>query len=276
MSPPEERRGPVTVLVIATDSDLREGLATALRDRGVAADAVASARAGERVLARGTVQLVILDLVLPDADGRSVIGELRKHPATRQIPIFVLAPAAGEHLHADCLALGAEEVFDKPVDPPGLAEAVRARLERPASQKPPERHDGAATVAETGSGTILVVEDDPVTATLLRHRLEREGLTVVHYPDGQEAFEAAGRIRPTLVLLDVKLPGMDGFELLQRLRARDDYRNVPIILLTSLGDEGHVVRSFELGADDYIVKPFSPNEVVARIRRRLARNRTAP
>jgi two-component system OmpR family response regulator/two-component system alkaline phosphatase synthesis response regulator PhoP len=78
---------------------------------------------------------------------------------------------------------------------------------------------------------------------------------------------------PTLVLLDVKMPGMDGFEVLERLRKTPSYVDVPIVMLTSMGSEADVVRGFRLGADDYMLKPFSPTELVARLRRLLRRGR---
>ena len=97
----------------------------------------------------------------------------------------------------------------------------------------------------------------------------------VHYDSGSAAFEAALAEIPDLVILDVKMPGMDGFEVLERLRRTPAYRTVPIIMLTSMGSEADVVRGFRLGADDYILKPFSPTELSARVRRLLRRGRSA-
>jgi DNA-binding response OmpR family regulator len=100
-------------------------------------------------------------------------------------------------------------------------------------------------------------------------------LDAVHYDSGSAAFEAALAETPDLVILDVKMPGMDGFEVLERLRRTPAYRAIPIIMLTSMGSEADVVRGFSLGADDYILKPFSPTELSARVRRLLRRGRSA-
>ncbi|MDH5588450.1 MAG: response regulator [Gemmatimonadota bacterium] len=116
---------------------------------------------------------------------------------------------------------------------------------------------------------VLVAEDDEITATLLIHRLTREGMGVRHFSNGRDAYAAALEFRPALAILDVKMPGMDGFELLQRLRKSPNYSRTPIILLTSMGSEADIVRGFDLGADDYILKPFSPTELMARVRRLL-------
>jgi two-component system, cell cycle response regulator len=116
---------------------------------------------------------------------------------------------------------------------------------------------------------ILLAEDDPLTAELLRHRLEREGYRLLHAKDGVTAYEEALKSPVALAILDVKMPGMDGFELLERLRRIPAWTGVPVIMLTGMGRESDVVRGFRLGADDYVVKPFSPQEFLARIRRFL-------
>jgi two-component system cell cycle response regulator len=118
---------------------------------------------------------------------------------------------------------------------------------------------------------ILLVEDDPDIATLIQIRLQRDGYEVVVFANGREAAAWARINTAQLVILDVKLPGMDGFELLSFLRSLPTYPTTPIILLTSLSQEHHVVRGFELGADDYMLKPFSPVELSARVRRLLNR-----
>ena len=128
---------------------------------------------------------------------------------------------------------------------------------------------------ETARARILVAEDDEISATILLHRLQKEGLDVVRYDNGKEAYERALEETPNLVILDVKMPGMDGFEVLERLRRTPAYSTVPIILLTSMGSEADVVRGFQLGADDYILKPFSPSELSARVWRLLRRGRSA-
>lgn len=118
--------------------------------------------------------------------------------------------------------------------------------------------------------TVLVAEDDRVTAKLLEHRLGKEPeLKVVHCADGLDAWDVAAKEEIALAILDVQLPGLDGFALLSRLRESPRTASVPVIMLTSLADEEDVVRGLELGANDYVVKPFSPAELMARVRRLL-------
>ncbi len=121
--------------------------------------------------------------------------------------------------------------------------------------------------------SVLVVEDDLKIVNLLRLYLEREGYGVIAASDGRAALEAAERIQPSLIILDLMLPHLDGIEVCQRLRAASD---VPILMLTARVDEVDKLLGLSLGADDYVTKPFSPREVVARVKtilRRTARER---
>ena len=120
--------------------------------------------------------------------------------------------------------------------------------------------------------TVLVVEDDPKTAALVALYLEREGFRPVLAGDGLAALELFKRQRPILVILDLMLPCMDGWEVGRRLRRMAD---VPLIMLTARGEEVDRVAGLTLGADDYVVKPFSPRELVARVQAVLRRSRPA-
>src|SRR3972149_3031114 len=117
--------------------------------------------------------------------------------------------------------------------------------------------------------TVLVVEDDAKMVNLLRLYLEREGYGVVTAADGRAALEVADRARPSLVILDLMLPHLDGYEVCKRLRAVAD---VPILMLTARVDEVDKLLGLQLGADDYVTKPFSPREVVARVQAILRRS----
>ena len=116
------------------------------------------------------------------------------------------------------------------------------------------------------SSRILVVDDDVALAEMIGIVLEGEGYTVSTCPDGAKAVAAFQEHHPDLVLLDVMLPGMDGFEVCAALRAES---NVPIVMLTARSDTADVVTGLEAGADDYVPKPFKPRELVARVRARL-------
>ncbi|MFF3956733.1 response regulator transcription factor [Streptomyces sp. NPDC001890] len=131
-----------------------------------------------------------------------------------------------------------------------------------------------STSAPTPPARVLVVDDDPTVAEVVTGYLRRAGHSVDHAADGPAALDSAARHDPDLVVLDLMLPGIDGLEVCRRLRAEHP---VPVIMLTACGDENDRISGLELGADDYVTKPFSPRELVLRVESVLRRSRaTAP
>jgi two-component system, OmpR family, phosphate regulon response regulator PhoB len=120
---------------------------------------------------------------------------------------------------------------------------------------------------------VLVVEDETAIATLLRYNLEREGFRVCIATDGEEALIIAAEQNPDLVLLDWMLPMLSGIEVCRRLRRLPNARATPIIMLTARGEEGDKIRGLDSGADDYVTKPFSVSELIARVKAVLRRTR---
>jgi two-component system cell cycle response regulator len=227
------------------------------------------------------IDLIILDVGLPDLDGREILTALKRNPLTATIPVVILTAGTEAWLEAECRALGATAFLRKPIDPLALAATVALELTRPrqpaaapggpapapepAAPPPPARSDSPRT------GEVLLAEHDPLVAQIIRHRLGREGMTVRHFSSGTAALQAAKGMTPVLVVLDAMTPGIDGIELLRQLRRMEHYQKVPVLVLSDIGSEREVVRALEAGADDCIRKPFSPTELVARIDRLLRR-----
>jgi two-component system phosphate regulon response regulator PhoB len=122
---------------------------------------------------------------------------------------------------------------------------------------------------------ILLVEDDANLVELVRYNLDKEGFDVVSTPDGEEALVLAEEERPDVVVLDWMIANLSGIEVCRRLRRAPETASLPIIMLTARAEEGDRVRGLETGADDYVTKPFSPRELVARVRALLRRLRPA-
>ncbi len=120
---------------------------------------------------------------------------------------------------------------------------------------------------------VLVVEDEEALSQLLKYNLEKEGYRVSVAKDGEEALVVADEVKPDLVLLDWMLPKAPGIEVCRRLRARQETRNTPIVMLTARDEEGDRIRGLDTGADDYISKPFSMTELLARLRAVMRRIR---
>ena len=156
-----------------------------------------------------------------------------------------------------------------------------------APKKPTQRHNGPRNLCHPGvsrarhclvmkpnqapiaAPLVLVVEDEPGIATILRAYLERDGLRAQLAEDGAEALQTFRNLRPDLVLLDIHLPTMDGIDVLRSIR---DQGQTPVIMVTALADDVDKLVALRLGADDYVVKPFNPAEVVARVRAVLRRS----
>lgn len=131
-----------------------------------------------------------------------------------------------------------------------------------------DRSRSASSPPRTPKPTILVVEDDETIATFLKFMLEKEGFKIMVIRDGREAADFICRNNPPrLVLMDIMLPYMDGFRLLGLIREEPRWREVPMIMLTSVSEPRSLNRAIEAGANDYMVKPFAAAELVARVRR---------
>ena len=388
------------ILVVDDDPLITRLLEARLTTPGRRVASMASITAARQFLSRTKPDLVLLDLFLPDGDGRTLLNEIRHDEKLANTPVIVISGAADRSVVDDVVALGADGFVGKPFLGDELAARVsvtlqgtssssgkgaltasfRALLEReiPVSVAGivPETHgpggrrsDGpdptvtehvytsllellgpdadvarwaegeiaivsahqpedlvqlvdrcrlrlrtlkhphtegalvslsAGIVSDDGRGLsdayhrahrfaldanaqggdrvttgtrslrrgkILLAEDDTLTAALVINRLEQEGFSVVHEIDGDAAYEAAQTDAYGAIILDVSMPGMDGFEVLERLRSARRHDDTPIVMLTAAGSERDVVRGFELGASDYIVKPFSPAELTVRIKR---------
>ena len=119
---------------------------------------------------------------------------------------------------------------------------------------------------------ILIIEDEGDIVNLLEHYLSKEGYTICVANDGIAGLHLAGREKPDLIILDLMLPELDGLEVCKRLRKTRESANLPVLMLTAKGEESDKIVGLELGADDYVTKPFSPKELVARVKALLRRS----
>ena len=118
---------------------------------------------------------------------------------------------------------------------------------------------------------ILICDDDPLLIELMSFRLQAKGFDVITATDGEEALAKVASDQPSLVVLDAMMPRLDGFEVLSRMKSDADVAHIPVIVLTARKGEKDIVSALERGADDYLVKPFIPEELLARLSKLLAR-----
>lgn|GEM_PF-73355 len=197
-------------------------------------------------------ELISVDLRMPGVDGLALVEILKHDPDTRKTPIMMLSMTE-ERQQAQ--AVGADAYLSKPVDGPSLLAAVAQLLKERGTRRP----------------RVLLIDDDPGIRMICRDVLESHGFQAREAENAEVGLAEARRFRPDLVLVDVMMPGMDGFQLAQQLRGDRDTSLTPIIFLSARGQTADKVRAFKLGAEDYLVKPFDAAELLARVERALAR-----
>ncbi len=257
------------ILIIDDDTDITRLLTALLGQKCPDHQVVVAANGAEagQLLAARRFALIVLDLLLPDTDGRRILQQIHDSPQ-RDTAIFVLSGVNKSEIRDECLALGAKQFITKPFNPEQIATVIAEELKSP-SQVPAAKVETAAqakAVSMEDLLPILVAEDDDLLVGVIRHRLSREGFKVAHVNNGVSALEALGKQQFSMLILDVKMPAMDGFEVLTRVRATRSKSEFPVIMLTALGSEKDVVRGYDLGANDYMLKPFSPVELLAKVK----------
>jgi CheY-like chemotaxis protein len=189
--------------------------------------------------------------------------------------LVVASPAAASHVDpgVPLLVVGQLDAFtqrrgaehsDFLVAPPLRSEEVLLRAYRLLTST-------RRAAAETNP-SVLAVDDDATTTAIVRAVLTRSGLTCHVATDGRQALESARALKPSAIVLDVNMPFIDGFEVLSTLRNDPETAGIPIVMLTSVQQESDIVRGFGLGADDYVVKPFNPMELLARVKRLVGKH----
>jgi len=254
-------------IVVVDDDPLIQMIVAKTLDNDRRQFAMAGSIEEARASIDATTDLVLLDLLLPDGDGRQLLGHVLANPETAHIPVVMLSGSGSEPIRLAAMDAGATAFMEKPFQPLALSGLVDELLE-PHTNTAAEPQAPLSTPDEDATKvTVLLAEDDELVAALVSDRLARDGYTIRHEVDGESALVGALQSPPDVVILDVMMPKMNGFEVLGRLRSSPQTAELPIIMLTGRGREEDVVRGFDLGATDYIVKPFSPAELAVRVRR---------
>lgn len=235
-----------TILVVEDDPEVSELLRLTLEHEG---HRVLLANSGETALHLARTEqpdLISLDIRLPDLDGFEVLQLLKRDPATAAIPVVIVSVVFDQDRG---LRLGAVDYFTKPLDEPRLLRVVERVL--------------------ASKGAVLVVDDDLDTLNLLRTALRAQGLQVQTTTRGERALRLAQESPPALILLDLKLPGMDGYQVLKELKQHPRTANIPVVVMTGFADpaDGVPPEIEALGALRFLTKPFFIEELVEEISR---------
>jgi CheY-like chemotaxis protein len=237
--PPPAGERPL-VLVVDDDAPTRDVTRRVLSRAGYRVEAAADGAEGLRLAKALRPAAILLDVLMPTMDGWAVLTALKADPALADVPVVMVTMTGDRHLG---FAAGAAEFLNKPVDRNRLVSVLRRFV----------KDDGGGTPCR-----VLIVDDDPVSVRSLRAILEKEGCEITEAPDGAAALRRVAESRPGLVLLDLMMPHMDGFEFAAQLHANPAWRTIPVAVMTAkdlTADDrrrlnGYVTKVIRKGSDD--------------------------
>ena len=235
--------------------------------------------AGYKMMTEEKPDLVLLDIILPKMNGFEFLSKAQKEGFAEKIPIIVVSNS-GQPVEVDkALKLGARDYLVKaefnPADVLTKAEKFLGIAPKKSfgENEKTDASDGDGGTLKQKNGDkikLLVVEDDKFLRDLIVQKLQREGFATIEAIDGEEALKLAKEAAPNLILLDLILPGLDGFEVLRQVKADANTKSIPIIVLSNLGQKEDMDKAFSSGADDFMVKAnFTPGEIIAKIKQIL-------
>lgn len=269
------------IFILEDEEILLDALTQKLRKEGFVVVGARDGKEGLQKITEEKPDLVLLDILLPGMNGFEVLENLRKNPLTRDIAVIIISNSGQPVEIERALKLGVKDYLVKAQFDPAeviekvhtvfgaLAEAGRTptpQASHQAAEGAPEPERAAEAPREEMS-RVLIVEDDKFLRQLLVKKFAANGFAVAEAIDGNEALAALHKQAPHIVLLDLILPGIDGFEVLRQMRSTPEFSKIPVIILSNLGQQDDIQKGKALGAIDYMVKAnFTPDEIINRVR----------
>lgn len=244
---PQERAKGFTVFLATPDESLHTICTRLLPPEGITLEQGRSGRELLDLLDSSMPDLILLDMDLPDTKTTNLLKTLRNQLNHASIPIMLVG---GEAERAQAERSSRHECISKPVRADKLLAGIRG-------------------IREKLQQRIVLVDDDPLVLKLLKARFEQRGFEVITAPHGEEGWKTIQEQSPALVILDRTMPHMEGLTVLQHMKASPEHKQIPVILLTARHEKQDILEGLESGADDYIVKPFVPEELMIRSLRLL-------
>lgn len=253
------------VLVIEDDANNLDVAQRIIRAAGHEPIAATDGASGIATARAEKPDVILVDLLLPRVDGWTVTKTLREDAWAKDVPIIAVSALAMQQDRARAIEAGCDDFVSKPYAPAELRAVLARFLDDGSAAQIAARERGVKKATES-LGRILVVDDEPVNVELLARRLEALGGEPLRATNGEECLQIAAREMPDLILLDVMMPGIGGFETCRKLKINDKTAPIPVIFATALTDAADLSKGFEVGGVDYITKPIEPIELAARVR----------
>src|SRR3989344_3006689 len=271
--------GKIKVALIEDEEVLLNVLKDKLEKEGFEVYPAVDGEDGLGVIKDKQPDIILLDILMPKMDGFGVLGHLKNDEALSKIPVIIISNS-GQPVEIDkALELGVRDYLVKAeFDPQEVVDKIRKQLnligkEADLSDEKAGAQPAQIVAQDFSAFRILLVEDDNFLRDLISQKLRKESFNVLDALDGEDALKKAKSEKPHLILLDLILPGIDGFETLKQIRADDEIGKTPVIVLSNLGQKDDVEKAKRLGATDYLIKAYNtPGEIVGRIKQVLANN----
>jgi len=261
------------ILIIEDEEALASVISSKFKLEGFAVAVEGNGQDGLNKIKAWRPDLILLDIIMPKMNGYEVLENLQKN--NNKIPVIIISNS-GQAIELEKIKkLGAiDYIIKTQINPKDVVEKVKNILNGQAkgNNEPEKKINQEKEEDVSGGAKVLLVEDDLFLRDICQKKLIKEGFNVDMAVNGEEAVKKVDEFKPEIVLLDIILPAMDGFEVLKRIRSHNDeaIKTMPVIMLTNLGQEEDVKKALELGASDYLVKAhFTTEEIAEKIKSQL-------
>ncbi|MDO8593251.1 MAG: response regulator [bacterium] len=267
------------ILIVEDEDALSSVLSAKLSREGFEAEVAGDGEAGLKKITAWQPDLILLDIVMPKVNGYEVLEEMAKNNV--KIPVIIISNSGQEVELEKIKKLGAVDwIIKTQLDAGEVVDKVKKYLSgsseaagKIAAERTADDLKGQEEEGGSSNGVkVLLVEDDSFLRDICYKKLRKEGFSVFAAVDGEEALKKIDEMEPNIVLLDIILPSIDGFEVLKEIRASKNkaVKDVPVIMLTNLGQEEDIKKALGLGASDYLIKAnFTTEEIVEKINSKL-------
>lgn len=251
-----------SLLIVDDNAMNRDMLARRLEREGYRITTAAGGEEALKLVLEQDFDLVLLDILMPDIDGYKVLEHLKADARTREIPVVMLTAVHEMDSVVRCFEMGVEDYLTKPFNIPFVKSRISSCLRSTTVKGKTEDKDNQSGDEEH---RLLIVDDNAMNRDMLARRLEREGYHITTAAGGRQALELVGDGIYDLILLDILMPDMDGYEVLEKLKSNGATREIPVIMLTAVNEVESVKHCIDLGAEDYLIKPFNAVLLKSRI-----------